>query len=281
MGVVRVEARTNAPEAEIYQLLTELQDDDSIHPWKSLSLNSPVDLYKKLLNFENHKRPTEIFFYYSVNAGGGQELLGVGTVARKIRHDFPHEGYPLVGRCYVREKFRNFRIYYPMLQHRFEYCQRLFGDRLRAVYFGSPNARIYNVIKRDIFGIPLLYVGDEELIQNLQNKETAYIKNYIWMTPEIRHELLTVEKTMAGSNAAFNKLVYTVKKLLANELTDKDFGQLKSYIHQVEGQLGWSPRAIPGFRELIDTCDGIGIMFKEKTIKDDLPAVNRRKKKAA
>ncbi len=278
LGLSRVEARSYAPEAEIYQLLTELQNGPAIHPWKNLSLGNPFDLLKKLLNFENHKRPTTIFFYYAIKSTGEQELIGVGAVAHRIRVDFPHDGYPVVSRCYIREKFKKFRLYFPTLSHRFEYCQKIYGNRLRGIFYSSPNPIIYNVVKRDIFGIPVLYVGDEEQIQN--KNESAHIKNYMWLTPSLRHELLSVEKIMSA-NKAFRKLVYLIKKFIANEFSDGDFGQMKTYLAQVEAELGWSPKTVAGFREFIESAEGMGILAKERHAKEDLPAVNRRKKKAA
>lgn len=278
LGLSRVEARSIAPETDIYQMLIELQNGPAIHPWKNLSLGSPVDLFKKLLNFENHKRPTDIFFYYAVSKTGEQELIGCGAVAHRIKNEFPHDGYPVVTRCYIKEKFKKFRLYFPTLMHRFDYCQKLYGNRLRAVYYNSPNPVIYNVVKRDIFGIHVLYVGDEEQVQS--KTESAHIKNYLWMTPALRHELMSVEKTMT-SNKAFRKLVYLIKKFIANEFTEGDFGALKNHLRQVETELGWSPKTISGFREFVESAEAVGILNKDKAQKEDLPPVKRRFKKAA
>lgn len=149
--------------ADLGRLLMTVGSEDCAHSWRNVPLGARPTL-DALVDWENRRRPTRLMFFYS-KRGWDVRFVAAATVAEKLTHDFPYDGFPVLGRCYVMPEFRGLGLYRRILGHRLAFCQDRFGDKLRAVHLGTRDARISHAVSRSSGrGWPrFVHLGQEEL----------------------------------------------------------------------------------------------------------------------
>jgi hypothetical protein len=169
IGFSHVLAKESICSKGIQILSEELIQCKSAHSWKPLVQdNFSLD---SIHHYEEKKRPSIIFSYY----GDSKEYIGSAVVAFKINHKFNYQGYPVLARAFIREKYRNNRLYYPILCHRINFCEQLLGDNLCAIHMGSNNPRIYNLIEKRRF-LNFVHIGSEVLEGE---KDSPIVRDFI------------------------------------------------------------------------------------------------------
>ena len=122
---VRLEAQTLESPLALVPLLMELRDEDCAHTWRShLPSHGPIDEQTaiNLIAAEQKRRPTTFFIYVATHHDGRKETVAAATVSERVQQDFPHEGFPVLARCYIRKEHRGRGLYAETLNHRLSYC---------------------------------------------------------------------------------------------------------------------------------------------------------------
>lgn len=255
-----------------------IQSEDCVHSWKNVKLKDSSSLVGELKAFENKKRPTEFFYYYAAKKNGERKILGVGTVAHKISGNFAHEGYPVIARCYITPEFRNYRLYMPILKHRFEFCIDYFGDRLRGIHLGSQNPRIHAVVKKNLFDLPFSYIGDEWLGQK---DSVERVFDYLWFSPQLRNELLAIG-TSNQDNLVLRSLRQCLTDLVENRFDSTSYHRLLDLISGVENtKEAKTIQDSKALKELLDFMQAIPLIDEESlTTHEPVPTSTRTSKAA-
>jgi len=256
-GLDHVEVSKEISASDTARLIEGIQSEECVHSWKNVKLSPTNSILNELIQSENNKRPTEFFFYIATRNNGDQTLLAVGTVAHKISSSFAHDGYPVIARCYIMPEFRNYRLYMPILKHRFEFCHKFFGDRLRGIHLGSQNPRIHSVVKKNLFELPFAYIGDEYLSQK-DSFERVY--DYLWFSPQLRSELLSLSEQKTD-NLVLRGLNRCVRDMIENKFDSTSFHRLLTFVEKAQqtdaAVLLESSRAL---REVIDFMHAVPLI---------------------
>ena len=229
-GLDRVEVEREISAADTVKLIEGIHTEDCVHSWKNIKINASSSILEDLIQSENSKRPTDFFFYIAIRKTGERTLLAVGTVAHKISSSFSHEGFPVIARCYIVPEFRNYRLYMPILKHRFEYCHKFFGDQLRGIHLGSQNPRIHSVVKKNLFELPFSYIGDEYLSQK-DSFERVF--DYLWFSPQLRAELFSLSANRTD-NLVLRGLNRCIRDMIENKSDSTSFHRLLNFVEKAQ-----------------------------------------------
>jgi hypothetical protein len=274
LNFVRVEAIDEVSNFELLGLVKTLKEENTSHTWHNLSEVNMENVFSKVVAFESVRRPTDLFFYHGVRRDGGKELIGVGTVARKISHSFQIEGFPVIARCFVKPKFRNYRLYMPILKHRFDHCRKIFGTQLKGIHLGSQNPRIYSVVKKSIFDLPFFYIGDELL--DLKG-DSAVVRDYLYLTASFQ-DIVREEIRQIADLSRSKLLSECFDALVNNKFKASSYAEMYSLVYKENG-----PRAIIGCHNLYDMIDlfgAIGVLRDSFRSDDVVPDVGSRSRVA-
>lgn len=143
-GWTVVEASTRLEPGPFAELLGELARDRCVHSWKNLARPE----LSALVQSEASLRPTTVFGYWGRRRGAEPELLAAAAISDRVRASFPHDGFPVLARCYIRPRFRRLGLYAHLLNHRLEVCKSVWGGSLRAVHLGSSDPRVWRCVDR-------------------------------------------------------------------------------------------------------------------------------------
>jgi hypothetical protein len=220
-------AKQTVSDEELLRLLSDLRTSNDAHAWRLFFPSPGLSVAEQLLEFENKRRPTVIYFYHAVNDKNQQEFIGTGAIASKINNDFPFSGFPVAARGFIFEKYRNNRLYTPLLIHRIEMCQKVWGSNLNGVHLGSANPRIFQSVKKSFFGLPVVYIGNE--IQTYQNHQSK-VRDYLWLGEEWRNRLVHTIGLLGqeSSNDDVQQVRDLVMNLVENKFTATSFAKLNS-----------------------------------------------------
>src|SRR3954465_7225 len=143
------------------RLLESLAQDDCAHSWRNFD---PGGTLEGLLEWENARRPTRLFFFH-LRRAGEPRLVGAGAGADRVHRDFTHGGFPVLGRCCILPEFRSQGFYRQVLRYRLGHCRAHYGASLNAVHIGAMNERISRVITdHGLQGWPrFIHMGEEAL----------------------------------------------------------------------------------------------------------------------
>jgi GNAT superfamily N-acetyltransferase len=179
--------------AHLRLMLKSLIQEDCVHSWRNFGLDGTA---AELLQWENARRPTKIF-YFSLKRGSETHFVGAGAVADRLTKDFPHDGFPVIGRCCILPEFRSNGYYRRVLQYRLEYCRREYGSGLKAIHIGAVNTRISRVItNHGLADWPLfIHMGEEAL--NVAG-EIRNVGAYLLLMPEYTRR---IRRSLAGEHA--------------------------------------------------------------------------------
>ena len=142
-GRRRIEASREVDPQDLRRMLRSLVRESCVHSWRNFGPDGDLE---GLRAWENQLRPTEIFFFY-LEEGGSRQLIAAGAVASKLARDFPHEGFSVLGRCYILPEFRGRGLYRSLLRYRLEFCRDDGGEELKAIHIGSTDPRIARVLR--------------------------------------------------------------------------------------------------------------------------------------
>lgn len=147
-------------EGSFRELLAELRRGEGVHSWRWLA---PRGGAAGLLAAEARLRPGRVYAYYGVRRDGSRELAAAAAVADRVSRDFPHDGFPVIARAFVRPAFRGEGLYAALLEHRVRVCLRAFGAGLQAVHLGTANPRIRRAALAGAGGVRFVPIGVEAL----------------------------------------------------------------------------------------------------------------------
>jgi hypothetical protein len=160
-GLGRLMVSQTVDADNLQRLLASLMQEDCVHSWKNFGADGTLE---HLLEWENRRRSTQLFFFY-LERGGQTRMVAASAVADRLSRDFPYPGFCVLGRCYIMPEFRSYGFYRQVLHYRLEYCRDHFGSALNAIHIGAVNDRISRVIKNHALpGWPrFVHLGEEEL----------------------------------------------------------------------------------------------------------------------
>lgn len=216
---------------DLRRLLESLIEEDCVHSWRNFGPGGTVD---ELLQWENERRPTRLFFF-RLKRGGTARMVAASAVADRLTRDFPHAGFPVLGRCCIMPEYRSRGFYRQILQYRLEYCRAEYGNALNAIHVGAVNERIARVITNH--GLPgwprFIHLGEEELrvVGDIRTVGT-----YLLLLPEFLHRM---QATLAGGDAP--PCVVELRNALARtESGDiRNLGMLVKETFAEARRLGW------------------------------------------
>ncbi len=178
---------------DLRRLLESLVQDDCVHSWRNFG---PEGTLEDLLEWENARRPTKLFFFH-LKRGGEKRMVAAGAVADRLNRDFPYPGFCVLGRCCIVPEFRSLGFYRHVLRYRLEYCRAQYGSALEAVHIGAVNERISRVITDH--GLPdwprFIHLGEEEL---RVAGELRKVGAYLMLLPDY---VRRIQAALAGAHA--------------------------------------------------------------------------------
>jgi GNAT superfamily N-acetyltransferase len=195
-------AEQGVREADFAVIVDEMRGEKCVHSWLDFTkTEAPIaKLVEALIDWELRKRPTIFFRYFGAHADGTRELIGVGTVAKRVRNDFPYDGFPVVARCYLRRPFRGHGIYASLLRHRYYFCQQHWRERLKAIHLGSTNRRVLETVTdAAIVSPPFRRVCTELLTVK---GETHVVNDFLAFQPAYEGRLRKAAEALAASSTS-------------------------------------------------------------------------------
>lgn len=232
---------------DLRRMLESLIEEDCVHSWRNFGVNGT---HEELLRWENERRPTKLFFFY-LRQDGIQRLVAASAVADRLNREFPHDGFPVLGRCCIMPEYRSRGFYRDVLQYRLEHCRRQYGAGLNAIHIGAVNERISRVItNHHLAGWPrFTHFGEERL---KVAGDTRCVGAYLLLLPHYRRR---IEDALAGADAP--QCVLDMRRALAK--TDsgeiRNLGLLIKENYAQARQLGWfDTRETRDIEQLLDFC---------------------------
>lgn len=238
---------------ELRRLLESLLAEDCVHSWRNFGPEGTAD---ELLRWENERRPTMLFFFH-LQCGGTMRLVAASAVADRLTRDFPHTGFPVLGRCYILPEYRNRGFYRQILRFRLEHCRAEYGSSLNAIHLGAVNQRISSVISNH--GLAgwsrFIHLGEEEL--QLRG-DISKVGAYLLLQPNF---LSGLQAAVAGGDAP--PCVVALRKALAGaESGDvRNLGMLVKESFAEACGLGWfDARDTRGIEQLLLFCNSVPLV---------------------
>lgn len=242
LGLVSVEVRDGLCDEFLLPILDDLHTERCVHSWRRFALaGASPGAVADLIAWELSRRPTVMFAYVGRCARGDEQVLGVGTVSERVSPSFPFEGWPVVARCYIRGRYRGQRLYNAVLLHRHRYCQRRWGEALRATHLGSATPWVQRVVTNPAVVQPpfrpvcveALPVGDG----------VEQVVDYLSFEEDTASELLDLcDPAQARSRRLAEGLerLQTAIHSLLDGTADTDLFQVREIVRALRGELGWT-----------------------------------------
>ncbi|HVH40871.1 MAG TPA: hypothetical protein VM925_00965 [Labilithrix sp.] len=253
-GIDRLSVSTAVAPEWIASVLGDLASCSAAHTWSRYA--SPVDP-EELLAKERELRPTTFFAYFAETSKAERELVAVATVADRLNHDFPYDGWPVLARCVIRPAFQGQSLYRRILEHRIRYCEARWGDGLRAIHLGTGDERVRNVARRAGF----VQVGEEELACG--KRVSALFRFSPTLSAELG-EAVERRKARASSGTSRHPAARSVRQMqaLVTEMLASGFAPpkhraLKLELEAVERATGWAPSRHPAIAALLEAFQAI------------------------
>lgn len=240
-GWARVEVHEQyCPEA-LEQILGEMRSEPCTHSWRTFAHMEPgAAAVDQLIAWEQRRRPTIMFTYRGVDPDGTRHVIGMGAVSERINSQFPHTGFPVIARAYIRGPFRGQRLYTALLSHRYRYCQERWGAELRAVHLGSASDAVHHVVSNpEVASPPFRRVAVEAL--HVDNCIEPVI-DYLAFQPAYADALLAATDPAPSDGPALrdglSRLRAAVLGLLDGSV-ETDLFHFRALCSALETQTGW------------------------------------------
>ena len=230
-----LEASTDFSAEEAWLVLSELRSEGCGHSWRT-ALQRPEDLppramFRSLLA-ESERRPTTVFLYRLVEAGHESPPVAIAAVSDRVNHEFPHAGFPVLARCYIRPRYRGRGLYRKIVRHRLTFCEQRWGEGLHGVHVGASSPLIASCLDQ-FEGIKFQRVGQEILHIAGDN---YLVQDYLAIYPGFQAQLNALPDPLAGVCTEF----------------------LNGAIKFSAFKAACGPTGIPTpLKQLIDLCDAI------------------------
>lgn len=253
------------------QLLDELCGDGCVHTWAETLDESPEasDPVMAVLAHEAEHRPTEFVSYLGMRADGSLELVAVGSVAERISHAFPFDGFPVIARCYMRRRFRGAGLYRYLLAQRVALCQEIWGQQLKAIHLGTANPRVMSSATSTIAAGPggagarFVQVGEEDLGSGALQHRVAALFSFTQSFSRSLREAVDGWICQCGPRTGRADWAMVVRRhfhdLVASGLKTRDYAALLEVIENLERRTG---------RDLVGECLPVQELF---TMFDAIP----------
>jgi len=205
MGCRQLEVSSPGNLEQLGLILGELRVEDCGHSWRKLLLEAqPTEnesLARALLVQVEQGRPTTLFTYALRNPEGEVVPVAVATISEAVERGFPHVGFPVLARCFVRQAFRGMGLYPLLVQHRMECCAATYGDALQALHIGAAREPVLSTLERGVGLEPeFIYVGDELLTVA---GEEYRVRDFVAPMPAFRAALLECEEPLRSLLSRF------------------------------------------------------------------------------
>ena len=253
---IGVSVGSAADETSLRSLLTELHAEECAHSWK----NVPSDMGLEALNeYENAHRPTALFFYHAVGDGCARDLIGAASVADKVSPIFPHSGFPVLARCYIRRRWRGKGLYRRILRHRLEFCKGRFGNQLTAVHIGTSDAGVMACIAKPVDEWPpFTDIGRESL---RMGNEVRLVRGYLLFSTGYRRALYKFLGDTADQRGQ-DRLKKAIERMLSGAETSAPdhYNAIAHILESFSGPHRAEQRTILPLRQFIDMCEAIPLV---------------------
>ncbi|MEE2750102.1 MAG: hypothetical protein VX519_01625 [Myxococcota bacterium] len=246
MGSRQLEVSSPGDLGHLGLILQDLRGEDCGHSWRNLLLEiqptSNEDLAQALLVQVEQGRPTTLFTYALRDSEGEVVPVAVATISDSVARGFPHEGFPVLARCFIRKPFRGMGLYPLLVQHRMERCGTTYGDALRAVHIGAAREPVLSTLERGVGLEPrFLYVGDELLSVT---GEEYRVRDFVAPLPGFRAALLECEEPL--------------RSLIDRFLQE---GAEAVSVSRIREEVVGGAQSVPlSVRQLLDLMDAIGVI---------------------
>jgi hypothetical protein len=238
--------------SQLRRLLESLVREDCVHSWRNFD---PEGTVERLLQWENLRRPTRLFFFY-LKRNGEAQLVAASAVAEKLNRDFPYPGFCVLGRCCILPEFRSRGYYRHVLRYRLDFCRAHLGSSLNAVHIGAVNERISRVItKHDLPGWPrFIHLGEEELGVA---GEIRRVGAYLMMLPDY---VRRIQSSLAGAHAPGSvvELRSVFSRLESGSISN--LGMLVKERFEDARRRGWFDRSPLEIEQLLLFCQSIPLV---------------------
>jgi hypothetical protein len=257
LGFERIVARPGL-EAGATVLLAELKIERCGHSWRDALVDVDAQdiagLMKAVEVAAAAARPTTLFSYWG--QGDGKEApIAVAALSSHVSNGFPHPGFPVIARCFVRRCYRGEGLYPHLLRHRLDLCHSLWGEELRAVHIGAADPAVLATLSRKTpEGVSFACVGSERL---WVAGESFSVPDFLGATPRFRQDLA---QELRDSDLKIAVLAQKVEAFLTQGASVVSYGALKRAIQSAKSKHGkawW--QGCGNLRALVDLCDAIGI----------------------
>ncbi len=243
------------------ELLEELRNDqDCPMCWRWIKLPPGIEGIAHLIEHENKKRPTTILSYYGVDRFGNKTLVGTASISDKIDGPFPHEGFPIISRCFIRKAYRHQGLYSLIAGHRILLCFELWGPSLNGIHFGSSQETIEQFYSNREFKFKkFLPIGSEYLAGSAL---PVLVVDFFYFTTSYAEAIV---RGCHWKDGPTPDLVIELQNRLSTLVTTgfdtAGFCQLKKLIQKIVSQTGWNPLTFnKALSKFIDFCEAIPLI---------------------
>ncbi len=149
---LKLDVTTQPCDELITPLLLELRQEKCAHTWQPILCRRPIenvtDAYQEIISSD---RPSTIYIYYTYTAGV-KDAVAVANISPRVAKDSPEDGIPVLGRTFVRPKYRGQSVYGTVLNHRLYICNQLWKKQLYGVHIGTSSDRVEKVFRSSFPG---------------------------------------------------------------------------------------------------------------------------------
>ena len=138
-------------------LLCDLAREPCGHSWQP-ALVGAADRFAAFRALLRAERPSRYFTVFDEEHGA----IAIGAVSDRVCPDVPCDGFPVIGRAFVRPAYRGRSVYSALLTHRVRFLQARFEDRLRGLHLGTASEAVEHCF-RERFPDRVVHVGNEDL----------------------------------------------------------------------------------------------------------------------
>lgn len=259
---IRVSVDSTADETSLRSLLIELHAEECAHSWK----NIPNDMGFEALNeYENTQRPTTLFFYHAVRGDCSRDLIGAASVADKVSAIFPHSGFPVLARCYIRRRWRGKGLYRRILRHRLEFCKGRFGDQLMAVHMGTSDEKVMGCIAKPLDDWPpFTDIGCESL---RMGSEIRLVRGYLLFLIGYRRALYKFLKDITDQRGQ-DRLKKAIDGMLGGAETSAPdhYNAIVHILESLPDPHRAERRTILPLRQFVDMCEAIPLVKYDRAL---------------
>lgn len=252
-GWSRLVASAHLDHDDVRTVLQEIGAETCAHSWRTCNPRWDAALLRE---WENQRRPTDIIGYYGLLPGGRRRIAGVAAIAHAIDRQFPHLGFPVLARAFIRPAYRGRGLYGRLLDHRLSVCRRRWGPALRAIHMGSREPRVWQVIARARPGWPpFVHVGDEALVLRDQRH---VVRDFVMFTTGFGRALLAATGADNAAPAPVRALRDRLARMLAAQPGGQHFHRVSDAFERACADTDWFTRHDPApIEQFLALCQAI------------------------